>query len=586
MRTYGTYHIENEAILAKMEPMASTRFKRVFERAAKEAAEWIKLKANPENALEFEWFMERYPLAPFDAADEVRLDTLAREFDRRMEMIARITDPGYAPKVVELAIPAREYQLVPNDMLIATGGLLIGDEVGLGKTIMGIIASKECLPALVLTKTDLPKQWRKEFARFTPGLDIAIPGCGKPFYFTEMAGGYAPADLAAEIANGRPIPDVVVTSYSKIAGWAEWIMDTIKPRIAIFDEVQEFRNGTSTMRGAAAKFVVDRVERRLGLSATPIHNSGSEIFNVMEFLCPGYLGDRTEFIREWCYDGNVKEPEVLGSYLREIGVFLRRTKADVGRELPPAIISEQFCEADPKIIASLKDDTHAVELAKYVLGGTRKAFHAAGEFDIMLRQQTGIAKAPYVAAFVNMLLESGRPVLLYGWHHQVYDLWRDLLKKHNPMFFTGRETDRQKEQAKETFIRGDSKILIMSLRAGAGLDGLQHSGCTDVVFGELDWSPAIHEQAIGRVRRDDLQVPVTGWFMVSEEGSDPVISEVLGVKRGQLDGIRDPNGSVVSGQIDPDAMKNLATAFLARAGIAIPEPPAAAPESLFDGAVA
>jgi SNF2 family DNA or RNA helicase len=510
--------------------------------------------------------MDRYPLHPKTPADQRRLAGLARSFDRRLSLIAELTAPGYTPPAIELAEPARPYQLLPAAMLRETGGVLVGDEVGLGKTVESIVALADegALPAIVVTLTHLPRQFQKEIARFAPGLTTWILRRASPSRYVNGIG-QVPLDLAKHIEDGGKLPDVVITSYSKIAGWAEWLCEYFKPNTVVWDEVQAFRHGTSTRRGEAGAFVAEHVKRRLGLSATPIYNAGSEIFPVLETILPGALGTREEFLREWCgKDGNVNEPSVLGAYLRERGLMISRTKAEVGRELPPLVISEQYCDADPDVIKEFESSSHALELARFVLSGQRVAFQASGEFDLLVRQQTGIAKAPYVAAFVSMLLESNQPVVLYAWHHRVYDMWTELLAAHNPVFFTGRQSAKQKDDAFDRFVSGDTKLLILSLRAGAGLDGLQYVGCSNVVFGELDWSPAAHEQAIGRVRRDGIDTSVTAWFLVSEYGSDPTMAEVLGIKRGQLEGIRDPGGAIVAGHTDPDAIKRVARTLLER----------------------
>lgn len=573
MRTYGTYAFEHDAIIVEMEAMATIRFKRVFERAAQAAADFIALAATPENAREIEWFMDRYPLQPKAEMDRRRLDTLARDFDRSLTLVAEILQPDYEPPVVALAEPARPYQLLPAAMLRATGGVLIGDELGLGKTIEAIVAISDegGLPALVVTPTHLPKQFERQIKRFAPQLSTWVLKRGAPLKRN------AAQDLAAHYAAGRKMPDVVITSYSKLGGWAQWLVAHHRPNLVVWDEVQEFRSGfevtssKKSIRNRAGLYIAQRAKRRIGLSGTPIHNHGSEIHPVMEVVLPGALGSRTEFTREWCDgDGLVKNPPALGSYLRERGIYLRRTKAEVGRDLPPLTISEQFVEADPRIIQNLQRSSRALELAKLVLSGTRSAFQSSGEFDLFLRQQTGLAKAPYVAAFVSMLLENKEPVVLYGWHHAVYDVWREMLKDFNPVFYTGRETAAQKEEALRKFTSHETDLFIISLRSGSGIDGLQYTGCSNVVFGELDWSPAVHEQGIGRVRRDGIETPVTAWFLVCEDGSDPQMAEELGVKRGQLEGIRDPQGGIVAGQTDPDAIKRLAADFLNRCGVALP----------------
>jgi hypothetical protein len=104
----------------------------------------------------------------------------------------------------------------------------------------------------------------------------------------------------------------------------------------------------------------------------------------------------------------------------------------------------------------------------------------------------------------------------------------------------------------------------MSLRAGQGLDGLQYSGCRVVVFGELDWSPSIHKQGIGRVHRDGLEESGTTYYMVSDDGSDPIVAGVLGVKKQQSQGVLDPDNTDVKPVSEPDRVKRLAEAYLAK----------------------
>jgi hypothetical protein len=116
---------------------------------------------------------------------------------------------------------------------------------------------------------------------------------------------------------------------------------------------------------------------------------------------------------------------------------------------------------------------------------------------------------------------------------------------------------------------GSSRVLIMSLRSGAGVDGLQESGvrCRTVVFGELDWSPGVHEQCIGRVHRDGQGDPVLAYFLVADDGADPIMIDVLGVKREQIEGVRNPNRALAE-RIDTgeNSIKRVARAFLERQG--------------------
>ena len=81
---------------------------------------------------------------------------------------------------------------------------------------------------------------------------------------------------------------------------------------------------------AAARILSKHAEYVLGLSATPVYNYGDEIYNVLESLSPGCLGEWQEFSREWLgWDGRkVKDPKALGSFLREKYLMVRRTRAE------------------------------------------------------------------------------------------------------------------------------------------------------------------------------------------------------------------------------------------------------------------
>lgn len=210
------------------------------------------------------------------------------------------------------------------------------------------------------------------------------------------------------------------------------------------------------------------------------------------------------------------------------------------------------------------------ELAKLILqqgqGKRGEKMMAAEEFSNKLRQATGIAKAPYVAQFVRMLCENGEPVVLFGWHREVYGIWMDQLKDLCPVLYTGTESPTQKQAARDAFTGGTSQVLIMSLRSGAGLDGLQERGRT-VVFGELDWSPGVHEQCTGRLHRDGQTDAVMAYYLVAEEGSDPIVSDVLGLKQQQIHGLRDLNDNLIARLDTGDGhIRRLAEQYLEKKG--------------------
>lgn len=549
------------------EPHVAIRLKRVFGKLARSHSGTLFLSDSDENARDLQWFLERYPM---DVQPAALLEERAAAYRERASFVEGLLSGYVPPRAFDLAIPLREYQRIGADLALRTGGLLIADDVGIGKTAQAIAVCTEpdALPALVVTLAHLPIQWEAEFNRFAPGLRTHVIRKAQP-YDLRLVG---PAKKQLRLMEDA-LPDVLIVNYHKLAGWSNVFPKLV--RTVIFDEAQELRR-TESQKYAAAAAIASAARYRLGLSATPIFNWGSEFHSVSECLRPGALGTHTEFVTEWCvgYSGKerVKDPKAFGTYLRESGLMIRRTRADVGRELPPLSKAVHMVESDPEALHKVG---HAAdELARIILSKTTleqgARWEASEHFSNMLRQATGIAKAPYVAEFVRLLLESGERVVLFGWHRAVYELWLDRLKDFSPVLYTGSESATQKEASKKAFVDGESPLLIMSLRAGAGLDGLQHVSRT-VVFGELDWSPAVHEQNTGRVFRDGQKDPVVAYYLVSETGADPAIVDVLGLKKAQADGIRDPHGSILeTAGDDVDRVKALAESYLRQRGMPLP----------------
>jgi len=113
----------------------------------------------------------------------------------------------------------------------------------------------------------------------------------------------------------------------------------------------------------------------------------------------------------------------------------------------------------------------------------------------------------------------------------VMDAYADQLAAFFPVFITGRETDEQKDRAVRRFMAEETNLCCISLRAASGLN-LQRATC--IVFGELDWSPAVHSQAEDRAHRIGQQDSLLCYYLVSPKGSDRDMQEALGLKVSQF----------------------------------------------------
>lgn len=567
-RTYGSLILAEGSWHVHAEPHVMIRLKRLFPRVQQNLG-IVTIRDSDEVSRDLVWFAERYPLN-IDPEHRAHLVRRSKVFDERNDTFAGILSGKLDAKAFELAVPPRDYQRVAADLALRVHGLLLADDLGIGKTCSAIcmLTDPRTRPALVVTMTHLPKQWQREIAKFAPNLTTHIIKKGTPYDIVN------PKPKKGQLSLIEPeFPDVLIINYHKLAGWRDVLAGVM--RSVIFDEVQELRHSDSN-KALAAAHIAEGAAYRLGLSATPIYNYGSEFYNVISVLRPDALGTQQEFIREWCSGridqsgrARIADPKAFGAYVREAGVMIRRTRGDVGRELPALSKVPHHVDADPKALDKVKDSV--ATLAKFILqrqGTTFDRMKAGGELDWKMRQATGIAKAPYVAEFVRMLVESGEKVLLYGWHHAVYGIWAERLKQYAKIVhYTGEESPTQKEKARTEFIEGDAQVLIMSLRAGQGLDGLQ-AVCRTVIFGELDWSPGVHEQCVGRIFRDGQKDPVVAYFLVSDEGSDPVVADVLGLKKAQIEGVRDPEADLFEKLEAPEhGIRRLAESVLRSRGI-------------------
>jgi len=540
--------VNNEWVISELNPDAIIVLKRIFHKISQSARPPFRFSNTLDVCCDLDWFFLRYPV---EMSEEVsaKLKSRVSVYRRKQDNLSKIISPKYRPIAIKLRQKAqlRDYQAQAVELLSKTKSLLLGDELGLGKTVSGIgsLVKINKLPAIIVVPPHLANHWKEKIREFT---NLRI----------QMIEGTKPYKLL-------PNKDVFIIKYSCLLGWMDYfsVMDY---KMVIFDEVHHLRR-CETKRYEAARALVDNAEYKLGLTATPIYNRGEEIYNILDLLNEGCLGNRYDFNREWVdYDNHIKDPKALGMYLRNNFLFLRRTPEDVGRELPTINKIIQNVDFDDKVV---RDHERLMkELAIKVLQGSPlQQGQASRELDMMARKITGLSKARAVAKYVKILLDNGRKVLLAGWHRDVYDIWEEELEEYNPVFYTGTENGKQKNMSAEEFKKEDSKhqVMIISLKSGEGLDGLQFVS-KDVVFGELAWSPATHNQTIGRLNRDGQTEQVTAHYLVSDSGSDPLIIDLLGVKSSQSSNIVDPLKGVAKVSSDKSRFKLLAKEILDKIG--------------------
>ena len=518
---YGklSYNRRSKCWTIKGEPCVTEMAKRLFPGCARRRGE-ARFTANRRIIGDVNWLMLRYPLeiAERDRALWARSLEEAREHARQRERAQKLPVRSTPPPGTFCG-ELREFQKEGLSFLLANPRALLADEMGLGKTVQALacLAATGDFPALLVVPPHLVRNWEAETGRF-----LRIDG--KPPRIHVIRG-----------LTPKPLPeaDVYIIHYLLLRGWKKALPE-LGFRAVVFDEMQELRRA-GTEKYSAASLRAERCGRVIGLSGTPIYNRGAEIWNVVNILDFHCLGDWESFTREWCDGyGNhiVRDPALLGDHLRREGLILRRTKQEVLIELPPKRRLVQEIDTDDRVYRELMRPV--MELL-----GSLSALHPDARERALLeerisageRQATGIAKAPFVAAFVRALLDSGEKVLLFAHHHAVMDIYKKELAAYRPVFITGRETQEGKDRAVTRFMGGETDLCVVSLRSASGLN-LQRASC--VVFGELDWSPAVHSQAEDRAHRIGQKDSVLCYYLVAPQGSDRDMQDALGLKVSQF----------------------------------------------------
>jgi superfamily II DNA or RNA helicase len=424
---------------------------------------------------------------------------------------------------------------------------LLADDMGLGKTVQAFAFLDRIAewPAVIVCQPHVQRHWERKIGEFMRCADF---------------GGRSADGLRVVALNGAkrfdstPQADVYIVHYLVLHAWAEFLVER-GIKTVIFDECQELRH-PNTRKHEACTLIARAADNVAGLSGTPIYNHGIEMHSVMNALCRGSLGTRASFERDWCgYVAGklvVTDPEVLGQYLRERKLMLRRRKEEVNLELPAKRRVIEPIDGDKEIFADLV--TRAAALAREAAAIESPFDRARMEAEAiqMTRRATAMAKLPAVIGFLRGLMEAEEPTLVFLHHHAVTDGVLEALEEFKPVCITGRQDKSQKDAAVTAFANGETNLCLISLRAATGIDGLQKRARV-VVFAELDWSPAIHRQAEDRAHRMGQRDSVLAYYLVTDLGTDPFVMSTLNLKASQFTGLMSDRAESDDDRRDADA---------------------------------
>jgi hypothetical protein len=461
--------------------------------------------------------LHAFQLADRAAKKFLSAETCARIERRAAELQARVTPEIPAGITAEL----RPYQRDGFHFLayLATNnfGGILADDMGLGKTVQTLawlewlrqtrnektgtvaphsqlsISQSSNLPSLVVCPKSVSDNWRAEAERFLPGLRVRV---------------WHSSDI-------KSLPALVNSAELQVINYAQ--LRTVGDDLArteflavILDEGQYIKNPASITAQLARKL---RARHRLILSGTPIENRLLDLWSLMSFAMPGALGSRAEFGRLFDAKDDPFARQRLSARVRPF--LIRRTKAQVARDLPDRIEEDLFCELEGE-----QKTLYRAELkrAQAMLLGiqTPKALNEQ-RFNFLtsllrLRQicchprlvkpdaKNASAKLDALIETLEPLMEEGAKVLVFSQFVELLDLVRAELKTRDwPLWMLTGATEERGDLVREFQAAEGAGVFLISLKAGGF--GLNLTAASYVVLFDPWWNPAVENQAIDRTHR-------------------------------------------------------------------------------------
>ncbi|MGW8815543.1 DEAD/DEAH box helicase [Gordonia terrae] len=408
--------------------------------------------------------------------------------DLPVEIVEAIRDLKL--ETTHLDASLRGYQSFGARFAIVQRKVIIGDEMGLGKTVESLavlthLRAKGAHHFLVVCPAAVVTNWTREVRAKS---DLRAH---------RLHGPCRDGALTSWIRNGG----VAVTTYD-VLGWLEGrIPDSAKPACLVFDEAHYIKNpGAQRTRRSLA--LIRDCERAVLLTGTPLENKIEEFRNLVGYLRPDLTVSATEIAPR--------------QFRRQVApAYLRRNQEDVLTELP------ELVEVDEWMPLSAADDQHyraAVMRGNFM--GMRQA---------ALRAGTASQKMQRLIDIVEEAEDNERRVLVFSHFRGVLDDIASALpgKVCGPL--TGSVPAATRQQMVDEFSRaGHGAVLVAQIVAGGV--GLNIQAASVVVICEPQLKPTTEWQAIARSRRMGQLETVQVHRLLSEEGVDLRITEILARK--------------------------------------------------------
>lgn len=394
-------------------------------------------------------------------------------------------------------------------------GACLADDMGLGKTVQTLALIqrdwqaakvKNRLPVLLVCPMSVMGNWQKEAARFTPDLPVMI------HHGLTRAKGAAFKKEAAKHA-------LVISSYSLLHRDLA-ILQGVEWQGVILDEAQNIKNA-ETKQSKAARTL--KSVYRIALTGTPVENNVGDLWSIMEFLNPGFLGNQTEFKRNFFLPIQTQQDAQATAQLKRLTTpfILRRLKTDktIINDLPDKMEMKVFCNLtreQASLYAAVAEDAgksldeaEGMKRRGLVLATLMKLKQVCNHPAQFLCDNSKIpgrsGKLARLTEMLEEILPSGERALIFTQFTEMGDIIQSHLQENfgqEVLFLHGGVTKKNRDRMVERFqkaVAGAPQVFLLSLKAGG--TGLNLTAANHVFHFDRWWNPAVENQATDRAFR-------------------------------------------------------------------------------------
>lgn len=408
-------------------------------------------------------------------------------------------------------------------MLEENKGCILGDEMGLGKTLQIItlmleFKQKQNVPILVVAPVSLLQNWKRECEKFAPDLKCCV------HHGIHRTGRYK------EFQDY----DVVIISYSIAINDAS-ILCMVDWKLVVLDEAQNIKNPSSER----TKFV-KKIPRRssIAVTGTPFENHVSDIWSLADFVIPGLFGSQAEYNR--IISDDIEGADKVEPMLSPI--MIRRMVKDVATDLPEKVIIPQplaMSSAEGQKYEEFRSEAQkSTENGNLNLGVLQKLRMFCTHPMICDDAGTGdyygaSVKYQRLCEIIEEICAREEKVIMFTSYQKMFDiLEEDIPKRYNiPVWKINGNTEVEDRQNIVDAFNGFSGSALLVLNPRAAGTGLNITSANHVIHYNLEWNPALEDQASARAYRRGQQKTVFVYRLYYEDTVEQIVNERIERKR-------------------------------------------------------